>query len=59
MVICGDIAPGLTGRTDTIQDFSSLSRIVALGREITNVAAITLASSRMPKGMTIRVSSGF
>lgn len=58
MVICGDIAAGLAGMTETIHDFSSLSRMVALGLEMTNVAAITLAKIKMPSGIKTRVSNG-
>ena len=58
MVICGDIEAGLAGTTETIHDFSSLSRMVALGLEMTNVAAITVAKIKMPSGIKIRVSNG-
>jgi len=58
MVICGDMALGVTGWTETIQDFSSLSRMVALGREMTSVIAMTLANINIPNGIKIRVSIG-
>lgn len=41
--------------TDTIQDFSSLFRMVALGFDITNVIAISRAKPIIPSGITTRV----